>query len=87
MSLKKWLTLSIVLMMLLGALLEVIGYFGIGVLMAIGLVPLVAGLLVYYGMCRCPECGAPLGRSPGSHCKRCGRAYDWDKTPRSNSLF
>ena len=35
----------------------------------------------------CPECGAPLGRSPGSHCKRCGRAYDWDKTPRSNSLF
>ena len=57
MSLKKWLTLSIALMVL-GALLAVIGYFGIGVLMAIGLVPLVAGLLVYYGMCRCPECGA-----------------------------
>ena len=86
MSLKKWLTLSIVLMVL-GALLAVIGYFGRGVLVAIGLVSLIVGLLVYYGMCRRPECGAPLGRSPGSHCKRCGRAYDWDKAPRSNSLF
>ena len=86
MSLKKWLTLSIVLMVL-GALLAVIGYFGRGVLVAIGLVPLVVGLLVYYGMCRCPECGAPLGRSPENHYKHCGRAYDWDKAPRSNSLF
>ena len=86
MSLKKWLILSTTLMVL-GALLAVIGYFGMGVLMAIGLVPLVVGLLIYYGVGRCPECGAPLGRSPGSHCKRCGRVYDWDKTPRSNSLF
>ena len=86
MSLKKWLTLSIALMVL-GALLAVIGYSGREMLMVIGLVPLAVGLLVYDGMCRCPECGAPLGRSPGSHCKRCGRAYDWDKTPRSNSLF
>ena len=39
MSLKKWLTLSIALMVL-GVLLAVVGYFGIGVLMAIGLVPL-----------------------------------------------
>ena len=36
MSLKKWLTLSIVLMVL-GALLAVIGYFGRGVLVAIAL--------------------------------------------------
>ena len=86
MSLKKWLTLSIVLMVL-GALLAVIGYFGRGVLVAIGLVPLIAGLLVYYGNCRCLECGAPLGRPPGSHCTRCARAYGWDKAPRSHSLF
>ena len=47
--------------------------------MIVGLVLLVGGLAFYYGACRCPECGAALGRSPGRYCKHCGKAYRWDE--------
>ena len=83
MTLRRWMILSIALMLLalppvfLSRIVEVpaAGVAG-GVLLA-------AGLVIELLKIRCPACGAHVRGFFSEYCRYCGEKLDWDKPPRS----
>ena len=82
MTLRRWMILSVILMILgffpilLGQMTDLL------VAKVIGGVLLAVGLAIWSFMIRCPECGARLDRFPGEYCKHCGSRLNWNKPPR-----
>ena len=49
------------------------------VVMAMGVVLLLAAAILYLLWMRCPECGAWFGKYPGDYCKDCGAKIPWNE--------
>lgn len=54
------------------------------VVMAAGIMLLLAASLLYLVWIRCPECGKWLDRDPGNFCKHCGAQIPWDEKKKRN---
>lgn len=82
MTLRRWMILSVVLM-LLGALPLMLGQMtDLPEAKVIGGVLLAAGLVIDLLKIRCPACGAHLWGFFGEYCRYCGEKLDWNKPPR-----
>ena len=82
MTLRRWMILSVVLLVPAFVLLSLSGMAGVPAAGAAGGILLAAGLVIWIFLIRCPECGAHLPAFPGEYCKHCGNRLDWDKPPR-----
>lgn len=82
MTLRRWMILSIILLVPGFILLFLSRTVDVPAAGVIGGLLLAAGLAIQLFAIRCPECGAHLPTFPGEYCKHCGNRLDWDKTPR-----
>ena len=83
MTLRRWMILSIILLVPGFVLLFLSRTVDVPAAGVIGGLLLAAGLVIWIFVIRCPECGAHLPAVPGEYCKHCGNRLDWDKPPRS----
>ena len=82
MTLRRWMILSVVLLVPAFVLLLLIRTVDVPKAGVIGGILLAAGIAIQLFAIRCPECGAHLPRFPCEYCKYCGNGLDWDKPPR-----
>ena len=82
MTLRRWMILSVVLLVPAFVLLLLSRTVDVPEARVIGGILLAAGLAIQLFVIRCPECGAHLPSFPGEYCKYCGNRLDWDKPPR-----
>lgn len=83
MTLRRWMILSIALMLSGFVMLSLSRAADVPAAGAAGGVLLAAGLVIELLKIRCPACGAHVQGFFGEYCKYCGEKLDWDKPPRS----
>ncbi|MHA5221407.1 hypothetical protein [Dysosmobacter sp. Phy] len=83
MTLRRWMILSIALMLSGFVMLSLSRTADVPAAGAAGGVLLAAGLVTELLKIRCPACGAHVRGFFGEYCKYCGEKLDWDKPPRS----
>ena len=83
MTLRRWMILSIILLVPGVVLLFLSRTVDVPAVGVIGGLLLAAGLVIDLLKIRCPACGAHVRGFFGEYCRYCGEKMDWDKPPRS----
>ena len=83
MTLRRWMILSIILLVPGVVLLFLSRTVDVPAASVMGGLLLAAGLVIDLLKIRCPACGAHVRGFFGEYCRYCGEKMDWDKPPRS----